>query len=546
MAATNTTNSTNSTTTAAKKRITQATFDETVRENIEEFELSREDAVKDALNQFTSQGVDLSNICVSYHEGDEHWLHEVDNQLETLAACLENGSKDDLPADLNQGQALTALRALQTALTDANTEKASNAKKLIGSKQTVNMIARLWASRDPSPETMELHLLAMEVTQLLCSGPGGEESKDGFWNTSMLKLCKLAQAQQEVKISDSSSSADNVFLVKFLALVRVLCLRTEDNKVNFVRHGGLDLLLHALEAHGAERDVVCGACGALRAVTAVDDFRKDFSASHTHTRALMTKGAIPMLVQATQRFTGDLEVVAAGLAALRNLANNDESVGLIASEGGLEMAIRALEEHWSHALLAGTAIGLFRNVSANDKHKATLCQQGGAELMLKAMRKHAEEGKLQEHGLATMGAMALRSPENCRQLVGLGAVPVLLQALRQHAENSAIQRQGSLAVRNMVCRAPELVESFLEAGAEPLLRQAGRYQESVDEAYAALRDLKCEVKRLVIDQDTGKIKDAVEQFGSVQSSFRRIYESSHDIDEAVEAAINAPSNAYRF
>jgi len=42
--------------TVTKKRITQDTFDETVRENMEEFDMEREEAVKDAIKQLTSQG----------------------------------------------------------------------------------------------------------------------------------------------------------------------------------------------------------------------------------------------------------------------------------------------------------------------------------------------------------------------------------------------------------------------------------------------------------------------------------------------------------
>lgn len=40
----------------AKRQITQATFDETVRENMEEFDMARAEAVADAVKQFTSQG----------------------------------------------------------------------------------------------------------------------------------------------------------------------------------------------------------------------------------------------------------------------------------------------------------------------------------------------------------------------------------------------------------------------------------------------------------------------------------------------------------
>lgn len=531
----------------AKKRISQVTFDETVRENMEEFELEREEAVKDALRQFTSQGVDLGNICVTLHECDGHWLEEVDAQLTALTACLDNGVQVALPAAWDRAGTVVALRALHAALTEADVDKAANARKLMGSKETVNVVARLWQEEEGEPATAaadtaaaEARLLALAVTQALCSGgPAGEASRDAFWPTSMRMLCDAAKHAYAQK--------DQAFYLPFLTLVRVLCTRAEDNKVSFVRYGGLDLLLGALkeEPWASDRNIVCEACGALKAVTAVDDFRKDFSASHTHTRALVGKGAIPLLLQSCHRFPTDLDTVAAALAALRNLANNDESVYQIASEGGLDLAVRALEAHWSHPPLAQTAIGLFRNVSADDRHKTSLCNNGAAELMLKAMRKHGEEVKIQEHGLATMGAMALRSPDNCRQLVGLGAVLVILQAFRQHAEARTIQRQACLAVRNMVSRVPELGEAFLEGGAEPLLRLAGRYQESVDEAYAALRDLKCDVKRVMVDPATGKVQD-LEQFGSTKSCFNPVFESSNDIEGAVEAAISEPSNSHRF
>ena len=43
------------------KRITQETFDEVVRENMEEFDLSHEEALKDAVEQFTSQ------VCTEFY-----------------------------------------------------------------------------------------------------------------------------------------------------------------------------------------------------------------------------------------------------------------------------------------------------------------------------------------------------------------------------------------------------------------------------------------------------------------------------------------------
>lgn len=44
------------------KQISQETFDEAVKENMDEFGLSREEAIKDALEQFESQGVNTDGL----------------------------------------------------------------------------------------------------------------------------------------------------------------------------------------------------------------------------------------------------------------------------------------------------------------------------------------------------------------------------------------------------------------------------------------------------------------------------------------------------
>jgi hypothetical protein len=48
--------------------------------------------------------------------------------------------------------------------------------------------------------------------------------------------------------------------------------------------------------------------------------------------------------------------------------------------------------------------------------------------------------------------------------------------------------------RNIAARCPEHRLALLDEGCEELLRTAGKHQGAVDEAYAALRDLQCEVE----------------------------------------------------
>ncbi len=49
----------------SRKRISQETFDSVVKENVDDFDMSPEEAVADAIQQFKSQGVDLSCIVKS-------------------------------------------------------------------------------------------------------------------------------------------------------------------------------------------------------------------------------------------------------------------------------------------------------------------------------------------------------------------------------------------------------------------------------------------------------------------------------------------------
>ncbi len=67
------------------KKITQETFDEVIRENIEEFDQTDADALIDTINQFTKQGVDLSNIDTSGGIGREEMLKLI-KDLESMVS----------------------------------------------------------------------------------------------------------------------------------------------------------------------------------------------------------------------------------------------------------------------------------------------------------------------------------------------------------------------------------------------------------------------------------------------------------------------------
>jgi len=174
---------------------------------------------------------------------------------------------------------------------------------------------------------------------------------------------------------------------------------------------------------------------------------------------------------------------------------------------------------------AGATLGLLRNLCANDEIKSTLCRQSLSSI-LQAMELHSMNPSVQEHGCGILAAMSLRNPQNVTMICQAtrGGEPIV-KAMKAFPLKVPLQRQGCLAIRNMASRATvEGKQMLLDAGVEFVLREiAGRHQESIDEAYAALRDLDCPTVRYTIDQETGKMR-GTQLFGEVQSNFRPVYE----------------------
>ena len=74
--------------------ITQETFDLVVTENMEEFEMDRAEAVKDAKEQFEQQGVSLVNIVVSEQGSQVRKIFLGQEQLEYLGIALNRFGPD--------------------------------------------------------------------------------------------------------------------------------------------------------------------------------------------------------------------------------------------------------------------------------------------------------------------------------------------------------------------------------------------------------------------------------------------------------------------
>jgi len=154
----------------ATRRIKQSTFDDAVKENMEEFGLEREEAEVDAVKQFEASGIDLSNIVT--RGGDTHPVLAAVRVLSTATSPLPESAPD-----ASSSVAMPESAAVAEALAGLEMElqrDAAATRAVAGSNDAIKYLTLLVAAscghtpvalRDAAPLLQQ----ALRVLRLLCS-----------------------------------------------------------------------------------------------------------------------------------------------------------------------------------------------------------------------------------------------------------------------------------------------------------------------------------------------------------------------------------------
>ncbi|KAE9340866.1 hypothetical protein PR003_g10272 [Phytophthora rubi] len=507
---------------AARRQISQETFDECVAENVEEFDMSLEEAVADAVQQFESQGVDLSNIIKSGAVQSADGQEPLPALLKRLIAELRGLSTLEHEPD----QVLSLVAQLQSVC-----EEVPEARVVAGRNDAVDTLLALLDT-----DSAAVAASCSSLLTLLCSD--STDNQDFVGASGMQRLVGVVRRQQE----------DVEALGRVLALVKAACVKHESNKAHFTKSDGVDALCGHLDR--AKSDEVLSKQLALcfRVLTINDDPRAMFSQAQDTIKALVERDAIPYSFEVLRRVgrgdsTAQADLLVNWLAVLKQLAVTEENCQEIADLDGLVTVQEVMQAYEHNAPVAKRCITVFRNVAAADDLKHAILKSGGVERTLLAMQRHEADASIQQNACATLAAIALRSPENSRALVELGAVRQISHAMQAHRRDVAVLRQASLAVRNMVARSVELRSRFLqdEPEIEPLLREAQQYRGCGDEAYAALRDLGCDIQL----SSFGAAAASAAASGSIKAPtikprFNPVQVQSNQLLDSVEEEAEAP------
>ncbi|CAH0715057.1 unnamed protein product, partial [Brenthis ino] len=239
--------------------ITQETYDDVVKENIDEFDMSPEEAIKEAVAQFEAQGVDLSNIIkdLALSSNETHLICISINNLKELC----NSSKDKT----------LILKELEIFKTECNKDIAhrvragkEGAYKVLIDLLDENIKTYKQENNDIIIKVLNSLAALMDVQPDLLDIKGVELTK------SILE-----------------SIENDEILIATLQWISVCCLKHEMNRQKLFAKNISDNLKVLLEKKENAK-LLSETLQAIRRFTLDDDIRMEFGKAHEHARELGT------------------------------------------------------------------------------------------------------------------------------------------------------------------------------------------------------------------------------------------------------------------
>ncbi|XP_014867981.1 PREDICTED: armadillo repeat-containing protein 6 [Poecilia mexicana] len=448
----------------SKRRITQETFDAAVRENMEEFEMDPDEALREAVEQFESQGVDLSCIvkvvpAASSNDNQEEQTHEVLQALESLRIG-NNTATADIKCFTEQCLLGFAQRYLAA-------QKGAYPVILSYCKKSV--------------EERDCALAGLSALAALTDGQPDLLDKEG-----RQFLVDVLQKYQ----------ADSSVTCVAICVVRHCCIKHEQNRQDLVKGGMLPLLTGAITRHSDCAALVKEASWALRVMTFDDDVRATFGHAHEHAKSIVLEhNGLKILIEAAQAHLSNTSALSELCATLSRLAVRNEFCQDICDLGGLKFMMTLLADSYESTELVRQVLSAIRAIAGNDDVKDAVVNAGGVDLIVIAMNRHINNPAVCEQACACLSVLALRKPNNCKVIVENGGVIAAVQAMKIHPGSVNVQKQACMLIRNLVARTRNYCQQILELGAEALICQAVQTHEDCgDIGKAALRDLGCKVE----------------------------------------------------
>lgn len=447
---------------SAVKAITQETFDSVVKENIDDFEMDPKEALEDAIDQFTKQGVNLNMIIKEVPTEDKHEVFSLINQLKSLLNTKP--SSDEIK------KVMLKLR-LQF---DKDLSYRYQAFKISHAENPIYESCVLFK------DDVEMLTVCLQTLSALIHGQPDlmDEKKIKF-------LLRLIQ---------ESSETEHILLG--LKLLRYSCVSCESNKKVLVENDGIELVLKCAEKFAESLATVRLACGVLRTLMVDDDVRVQFGKAHEYTKEIVTgHQGLERLFVFIKNHNYDISLASEICLTLGVMMVRNEFCQQIVDIGALNVIEILLKIHMDKPVLVQKCLLLIKSICGNDDVKKLVVKSEALDLTLASITQHLSSSSVCEAAYTVIAAASLRCPSNCDIIMKKNAAELITEGMKQHLYDAGVQKAACRAIRNLVARNRYHKDEFINKNIENIIRQAKSRHNQVleDESKAALRDLNLDV-----------------------------------------------------
>ncbi|KAJ8925485.1 hypothetical protein NQ315_009323 [Exocentrus adspersus] len=437
--------------------ISQETFNAAVQENIEDLGLSPEEAVREAVVQFESQGVDLSTIMKELALEPKSFgeVEECLKQLNTL-------SKSKAPP----AKIIEQLNALKEQC-----EKGIQYKVFAGQHGAYTLLLDIFTNHND----LDLKRYCVKTLVSLMS-----KQPDLLDHRGIEIIISLLEKDEDIELKRLT-----------LRWTKECCILHEKNRQDIFNANILERLKAML--HEGTTDLLREVMAVCRALVLDDDVRVEFGKSHEHARVIASE-CLCLLTGLFSRLKDDETLLSELIQTICVLMVRTEFCKKVSDAGGLELIAEAMKNSGKSQKVVKQCFKLLKALAGNDHCKTVMLQRDLAPLIVAALQQNKSYTQVVTAGLSSVAAICLRCPDNSTILFQANIPEVIVDIMKSHPNDKQIQRTGSWAIRNMVSRSQYQCQTFINLGIEDLLHSnLKKFKDIEYDTKSALRDLGCKV-----------------------------------------------------
>ncbi|KAF3952966.1 hypothetical protein ACB098_07G107200 [Castanea mollissima] len=449
------------TATKAGRTISQEAFDDLVKENIEDLDMDPTEALQDAIQTLTLQGVDLTGIvtCVPGEGGGV--------KANPVIQCLHRLKQ--LGSDLDE-----MVELLDKLAELCGVEGSGNA-----AIATKNGGVELVCSKIRSGGERVLASALKALASLLHDLQSTEIFRTSGGPTTV--VCILNDNCQNVDILNNGFS-----------VVAAASTGNEVLKESFMELKIGELIMQILsDPSGQSKGSIQSLYDAIRILLTPDDNRVVASQVYGYARRFAKIGIARALVDSLHAGLSSPGLVSASIA-LKAIAVNDEICKSIAESGGIDAVLQCIDDsgEQGNKVVARACCSLLSKLAGSDTNKTAIVEKRGMDRLIKLSARFSDDPSVLQEVMSIITVLSLRSPENATRAIEAGAGDLAIQAMEKFPAAQQMQKNSCLMIRNLVARSPENRTLLLGNGVEKYIRKAKQsHQSCKDAATDALRDL---------------------------------------------------------